>query len=112
MSQVLHEDYRPTPDGLCGNDDTGQMSAWFVQSAMGFFTMQHGKDQYAIGTPLFRHMELHHAHGTLRILAPAVSRENCYVKSIRVNGRKWKGWTISGKDLYDGDVTVEFEMTK
>ena len=53
-----------------------------------------------------------HAHGTLRILAPAVSRENCCVKSIRVNSRKWKGWTISGKDLYDGDVTVEFEMTR
>ena len=111
VSQVLYEDYRPTPDGLCGNDDTGQMSAWFIQSAMGFFTLQHGNDQYAIGTPLFRHLELRHAHGTLRILAPAASRECCYVKSLRVNGRKWKGWTISGKDLFDGDVTVEFEMS-
>jgi len=95
---------------MCGNDDTGQMAAWFIQSAMGCFTFNHGYDYYVFGSPLFEKLSLRHSKGTLTILAPGTSAENCYVRGVRVNGRKWNRNWISGKDLLGGDVTLEFEM--
>lgn len=110
VSQVMRKEYDTTPGGMCGNDDTGQMAAWFIQSAMGCFTFNHGYDYYVFGSPLFEKLSLRHSKGTLTILAPGTSAENCYVRGVRVNGRKWNRNWISGKDLLGGDVTLEFEM--
>ena len=110
VSRIMREYYAPRPDGLCGNDDTGQMSAWYVQSAMGLFSMRHGRDEYVLGTPLFERLALHHSRGTLTILAPGVSRERCIVKEVKVNGKRWKQPVITGDVLYGGDVTIEFNV--
>ena len=110
VSRIMHQDYAARPDGLCGNDDTGQMSAWFMQSAMGLFTFRHGLDEYVLGTPLFERLTLRHSRGVLTILAPGASEQRCRVKSVRVNGRRWKSPVIPGNVVFNGDVTIEFEM--
>ncbi len=109
-SEIMRKEYDTTPGGMCGNDDTGQMAAWYVQSAMGCFTFNHGCNIYLLGSPLFEHLTLRHSGGTLTILAPGTSSTNCYVRGVRVNGRRWKKNWISGKDLLDGDVVLEFDM--
>ncbi len=109
-NEVMSTQYNTSPTGMCGNDDTGQMSAWYIQSAMGFFTFNHGQDYYVIGTPRFQHMTFRHSKGTLTIDAHGASRQNCYVQSVRVNGKKWKKSWIRGKDLLGKDVHVTFEM--
>lgn len=110
VSDIMHNDYNTSPEGLCGNDDTGQMSAWFVQSAMGLFTFNHGTGLFTLGTPLFPRMTLRHAGGTLTILAPGVSPQRCVVRSVSVNGQRWKGSTIPISKVLGGDVTIEFKM--
>ncbi|MEG0463898.1 GH92 family glycosyl hydrolase [Bacteroides sp.] len=80
-AQVMHELYRNTPDGLCGNEDCGQMSAWYVFSAMGFYPVNPVGGEYQIGTPLFPEMHMKLANGkTFTVLAPKVSRENIYIQ--------------------------------
>ena len=56
--------YSPTPDGYCGDEDNGQTSAWYVFSAMGFYPVCPGSDEYAAGVPAFRHIVLHREDGT------------------------------------------------
>ena len=110
LSDVMYTLYNTSPEGICGNDDTGQMSAWYVMSSMGFYPVTHGRGVYFIGTPLFRELKLRHDRGTLTILAPEVSRENCYIRSVRLDGKPYtKSWLRHG-DLFGGDATLEFEM--
>ena len=110
ISDILYTMYRPTPDGICGNDDSGQMSAWYVMSAMGIFPQMHGNGVYCVGTPMFQDLKMHHPKGTLTILAPEASRENCYVQSLKVNGEPYtKSW-FTHEQLFGGDVVLEFEM--
>ena len=103
--------YKNSPDGICGNDDTGQMSAWFVWSAMGFYPVRHGTGEYMVGTPLFSHLELAHAKGKLVILAPTVSSINKYIKGIRLNGKELKRFYLLHHELFSGNALLEFEMT-
>lgn len=110
VAKVMHELYRNTPDGLCGNEDCGQMSAWYVFSAMGFYPVDPVSGQYEIGTPLFPEMKLHLANGkTFTVLAPAVSKENIYVRSVKLNGKPYDKSYITHEQIMDGD-TFEFEM--
>ena len=97
---------------MCGNDDTGQMSAWFVMSALGFYPVTHGQDIFVIGSPLFKKVKLRHSKGTLTILASGNSLDSPYVQGVKVNGRKYRKNYFRGKDLFEGDVTIEFEMDK
>ncbi|WP_455591398.1 GH92 family glycosyl hydrolase [Bacteroides sp.] len=109
-AKVMHELYRNTPDGLCGNEDCGQMSAWYVFSAMGFYPVDPVSGQYEIGTPLFPEMKLHLANGkTFTILAPAVSKENMYIRSVKLNGKPYDKSYITHEQIMNGD-TFEFEM--
>ncbi len=71
VAKVMNELYKNDPAGLCGNEDCGQMSAWYVFSAMGFYPVNPVSGKYEIGTPLFPEMQLHLANGkTFTVLAP------------------------------------------
>lgn len=75
-AQVMHDLYFNAPAGLCGNEDCGQMSAWYVFSAMGFYPVNPVSGEYEIGTPLFSEIQMHLDNGkTFTVLAPGVSRE-------------------------------------
>lgn len=109
-AQVMHDLYFNAPAGLCGNEDCGQMSAWYVFSAMGFYPVNPVSGQYEIGTPLFPEMRMNLNNGkTFTILAPAVSRDNIYILSVKVNGQPYDKSYITHEQIMNG-ATVEFEM--
>lgn len=110
VREIMDKMYRPEIEGLCGNDDCGQMSAWYIFSAMGFYPVCPGSDQYIIGAPYFPHMKIKlEGDKTLEIKAPKVSRENRYVKSVKLNGKIWTKAYLAYSDLSKGGV-LEFEM--
>ena len=109
-AQVMHELYFNAPAGLCGNEDCGQMSAWYVFSAMGIYPVNPVSGEYEIGTPLFPEMRVNLANGkTFTVLAPNVSRENIYIQSVKVNGQPYDKSYITHQQIMDG-ATLEFEM--
>ena len=109
-AQVMHELYFNAPAGLCGNEDCGQMSAWYVFSAMGLYPVNPVSGEYEIGTPLFPEMRLNLGNGkTFTVLAPNVSRENIYIQSVTVNGQPYDKSYITHQQIMDG-ATVEFVM--
>lgn len=109
-AKVMHELYLNTPAGLCGNEDCGQMSAWYIFSAMGFYPVNPVGGTYEIGTPLFPEMKMHLANGkTFTVLAPTVSRENIYIQSIKMNGKPYTHSYITHEQINEG-ATLEFEM--
>jgi predicted alpha-1,2-mannosidase len=110
ISTVMQKLYNNTPDGICGNDDTGQMSAWYVFSAMGFYPVTHGQGIYYIGTPLFKDMQLKHRNGTLSIKANRVSKENKYIRSVTLNGKPYSRNWLSHDDIFAGNASLVFEM--
>jgi predicted alpha-1,2-mannosidase len=96
VRQVMNKLYSAQPDGYCGDEDNGQTSAWYVFSAMGFYSVCPGTQQYALGAPLFQKMTLTVDGGRKFIIsAPANSGENIYVAGARLNGqvydRNWIG---------------------
>lgn len=110
-AQVMHNLYRNTPDGLCGNEDCGQMSAWYVFSAMGFYPVNPVAGEYEIGSPLFPEVRLHLRNGkTFTVKAPNVSRKNIYIDKMMLNGKRHRKTTITHKQIMDGS-TLECEMT-
>ena len=111
VSEIMHELYKNSPDGLCGNEDCGQMSAWYVMSAMGIYPVNPVSGEYQIGTPMFPEMQIRFAESKVfKILAKNVSRENCYVKSVKLNGVALEKPFINHKDIMKGGV-IEFTMT-
>ena len=109
-AQVMHDLYFNAPAGLCGNEDCGQMSAWYVFSAMGFYPVNPVSGEYEIGSPLFPEMRLNLDNGkTFTVLAPNVSRENIYIQSVKVNGQPYDKSYITHQQIMDG-ATVEFVM--
>jgi len=102
--------YGPTVDGLCGNDDAGQMSAWYVFSSLGFYPVTPGSGDYAIGSPLVKEAVIHLENGkTLRIRVKNQSIENIYVDRVIVNGKTLGGILLSHGDIINGGEIV-FEM--
>lgn len=109
-AQVMHELYKNTPDGLCGNEDCGQMSSWYVFSAMGFYPVDPVSGEYEIGTPMFSKMKMNLSNGkSFTVLAPNVSKDNIYIQSVKVNGKPYDKSYIT-HDLIMSGATVEFEM--
>lgn len=110
ISTVMRNLYKTSPEGLCGNDDTGQMSAWYVFSAMGFYPVTHGQGIYYIGTPLFKDLTLKHKNGTLSITANNISQDNIYIQSVTLNGKSYtKNW-LRHEDIFIGNAKLVFEM--
>ncbi len=88
VREVMNKMYRNHLDGLCGNDDCGQMSAWYIFSAMGFYPVCPASGQYVFGAPYLPENVLHLQNGnTLTIKAPNVSDQNCYIQSVTLNGK-------------------------
>jgi predicted alpha-1,2-mannosidase len=105
VRQVMDRLYHSGPDGYCGDEDNGQTSAWYVFSAMGFYPVCPGTDQYVFGAPLFPKMTVTMEDGKkLVIEAPGNSAENVYTQSVSLNGKVYtKNW-ISHADLQKGGV--------
>ena len=111
VREVFDRFYRPLPDGLCGNDDCGQMSAWYLFSAMGFYPVDPVSGRYVLGAPQIPSITLHLEGGkTFTVKAQNLSAENKYVKSVSLNGQPLEGFTISHGDIVSGG-TLQFVMT-
>ena len=109
--QILTELYKDTPDGISGNEDCGQMSAWYVLSSLGFYSVTPASGQYIIGTPLFKKATIHLEDGkAFTIVADSVSETNKYIKSVKLNGNKYPYSYLNHKDIVNGGSLV-FEMT-
>ena len=110
VRDVLDKLYNYTPDGYCGDEDNGQTSAWYVFSALGFYPVTPGTDEYVIGSPLFNKATLNFENGkTLVIKAPGNSKENIYVQDIKFNGKKINNNFFRQKELWKGG-TIIFRM--
>ena len=88
VRDIMEKLYSATPDGYCGDEDNGQTSAWYIFSALGFYPVCPGTDQFIIGTPLFKEAKLHLENGKcLTIEAKNNSSANKYIRSIKLNGK-------------------------
>lgn len=105
LRQVMDRLYTPTPDGYCGDEDNGQTSAWYVFSALGFYPVCPGTDQYVLGAPLFKKATVHFENGkTLEIKAPQNSCTNLYIKDMKVNGAEYSKNYVTHSLLQNGGV--------
>ncbi|MBQ5617331.1 MAG: glycoside hydrolase family 92 protein, partial [Bacteroidaceae bacterium] len=105
VSQIMNELYRNTPDGICGNEDCGQMSAWYVMSAMGFYPVNPCGGEYELGMPLFPEIKIHLDNGKeFSIIRSNDYKEKKSPKTVkpRLNGKKVKGTTIRHSDIMQG----------
>ena len=110
LRQVMDRLYSPTPDGYCGDEDNGQTSAWYVFSALGFYPVCPGSNQYVLGAPLFKKATIHFENGKdLVINAPENSPENFYIGKMTFNGKEYTKNYFTHSDLLQGG-TVECEM--
>jgi len=110
IHQIVNEMYHATPDGLEGNEDCGQMSAWYVLSALGFYPVTPGTANYIIGTPLFSSANIHLENGkTFTINANNISNRNFYIQSASLNNKAYKKSYLSYFDILKGG-NVDFMM--
>lgn len=111
LRTIMDQMYKNNIRGLSGNDDCGQMSAWYLFSAMGFYPVCPGSDQYVIGAPFLPYMQINLPNGkTVTIKAPGVSDRNRYIRNVRVNGRPYTKLYFTHDQLVNG-ATIEFDMT-
>jgi predicted alpha-1,2-mannosidase len=110
MREIMNRMYRNDIRGLSGNDDCGQMSAWYIFSAMGFYPVCPGSDQYVLGAPYLPYMKLDLPNGNvLEIKAPKVSDDNRYVKAMKIDGVRNDMMFVTHDQLMKGGVW-EFDM--
>lgn len=108
--QVMNELYLNTPAGLCGNEDCGQTSAWYVFSAMGFYPMNAISGEYEIGSPMFPEVRMHLENGkTFMVKANNLTTENIYVQSVKLNGKPLDKSFITHEQIMSGAI-LEMEM--
>jgi predicted alpha-1,2-mannosidase len=111
IREVMNRLYSATPDGYCGDEDNGQTSAWYIFSAMGFYPVCPGSDQYVLGTPLFKKITLKLENGKIFVIeAPANSAEKRYIKSATWNEKSLNNNWISYTELLKGGK-MSFEMS-
>jgi len=107
VRKIMTELYSSKPDGLCGNEDCGQMSAWYVLSAMGFYPVCPGSNEYVIGFPLFEKVILHQENGN--VLTITKDSEKPYIQSVTLNGRPLTRSFITYDEIAAGG-TLSFVM--
>lgn len=108
--EILKTQYKNAPDGLSGNEDCGQMSAWYVLSAMGLYAMNPAAAEYEITSPLFEKTKIHLKNGKVFIIiAKNTSDKNKYIQSATLNGKNFNKTTISHQTLMNGGI-LEFVM--
>jgi len=110
VRDVMEKLYNYLPDGYCGDEDNGQTSAWYVFSALGFYPVTPGTDEYVFGSPLFKKATLEFENGKKLIIeAPENSKEIIYVRNIKLNGRSLNRNFIRHSELQDGGI-LRFNM--
>ncbi len=110
IHRILTQFYKSTPDGLIGNEDCGQMSAWYVLSAMGFYSVTPGSPMYSIGAPLFPSVKIHLENGKqFTIHANGLSDDNYYVQSVSSTHQPSDPLVLAHQDIINGE-TLNFEM--
>jgi predicted alpha-1,2-mannosidase len=110
VRRIMNELYRPEPDGLSGNEDCGQMSAWYVLSAIGFYPVCPGADHYAIGSPAVDKAVINFENGkTFTITANHNTKQNVYISSAKLNGVDYTKSYLTYEDIVMGG-TLEFNM--
>lgn len=111
LDRVFKEQYRNDPDGLSGNEDCGQMSAWYILNSMGFYQVCPGKPVYSIGRPIFDKVVINLPENkTFTITALNNSKENKYIQAVKLNGKDLVTPFFEHKDMINGG-TLEFVMT-
>lgn len=110
LNNIYQTQYHNAPDGLSGNEDCGQMSAWYVLSTMGFYSVTPGSGQYAIGSPLFDEVKIHLENGkTFTIKATNRKAQNGYIQSAQLNGKAYGKSYLAHTDIMQGG-TLHFNM--
>jgi predicted alpha-1,2-mannosidase len=111
IREVFDKFYQPKPDGLCGNDDCGQMSAWYIFSSMGFYPVDPAGGEYVVGAPQIPKAEIRLANNKIFTMeAQNLSETNKYVQSVTLNGKPLEGFAIKHSDIANGGKLV-FVMT-
>ena len=111
VRQILTELYTNKPDGLCGNEDCGQMSAWYVMSAMGFYPVCPGDNQYVIGSPIFDKVTIHLENGKKFVIqCENQALAHPYIASCTLNGKKYPYSYLTFNDIKDGGE-LQFTMS-
>ncbi len=111
VRMIMDTMYGAGVEGLCGNDDAGQMSAWYIFSSLGFYPVTPGSAEYALGSPLVKKAMIHLENGkSLEIIAKNQALENKYVKRVTVNGKIPEGNKLQHEDIVNGGYII-FEMT-
>ncbi|WP_430811997.1 MULTISPECIES: GH92 family glycosyl hydrolase [unclassified Carboxylicivirga] len=110
LDQIMRQFYLPEPAGIIGNEDCGQMSAWYVMSALGFYQVCPGDPTYTTGRPMVDKATIRVGEGQLQIIAHNNSAENMYVEKILLNGRQLEKPFFTHEQLMDGG-TLEFFMS-
>lgn len=110
VRQIMNELYSDEPNGLVGNEDCGQMSSWFVMSAMGFYPLAPGSSNYILGSPLFKKVKINLENGkSFLIKAPRNSRKNRFVSNIELNGKSYPFTYLKHEDILSGGE-IKFDM--
>lgn len=110
VRDIMRVEYGADPGGLCGNEDAGQMSSWYVFAAMGFYPVCPGVPEYVISSPLFPEVKIHLSNGkTFKVKAVNVSDKNIYIQSATLNGQPYDKSYITHDDILSG-ATLVFEM--
>ncbi|RZM26542.1 MAG: glycoside hydrolase family 92 protein [Pedobacter sp.] len=113
VRMILKMQYKPTPDGLGGNDDCGQMSAWYMFSSLGFYPVSPGSDEYSLGSPSVKSAVLSLENGKMfTIEAVNQSDKNVYVSKVLLNGKALTGHTIKHSDIVNGGKLVYYMKGK
>ncbi len=111
VRQIMKEMYTDKSDGLCGNEDCGQMSAWYIWSAMGFYPLNPQNGVYVFGSPALDELEISNSNGTkFKMIAHNNSDKNIYIKSVKLNGKDYDKVYITHSDIQKGG-TLEFFMS-
>ncbi|MEI8203295.1 MAG: GH92 family glycosyl hydrolase [Bacteroidota bacterium] len=109
VKRIMNEQYFQKPDGLCGNEDCGQMSAWYVISAMGIYSVTPGTNVYNISSPLFDKITLHLENGKEVVISAPDASKKTYIQSLKVNDTNWNSPFITHEQLINGGK-LEFQM--
>jgi predicted alpha-1,2-mannosidase len=113
VRHILKMQYKPTPDGLGGNDDCGQMSAWFMFSSLGFYPVSPGGDEYALGSPAVNNASLNLENGkTFTVEAINQSYKNVYVQKVLLNGKELTRPFINHSDITSGGKLTFYMSSK
>jgi putative alpha-1,2-mannosidase len=110
---ILKKQYAASPDGLGGNDDCGQMSAWYIFSSLGFYPFAPSSDQYQIGSPSVNHAEIKLENGKhFTIDAKNQNEQNVYVDKIVLNGKTLNRHYITHSEIINGGTLIFYMSPK